>query len=162
MNNIALYSVADFLDGRHFFIPAYQRGYRWNKIQMKELLDDLFEFALRDKKEGEFYCLQPIIVQRVTNNEKLNEISEISGWKDVITDNTWEIIDGQQRLTSIYIIYRYLIDMKVTSEEKMTLSNKRLYSLCYETHPETKNFLEVLSTDTLDGNDIDQKYMAEV
>ena len=128
---------------------------------MKELLDDLFEFALRDKKEGEFYCLQPIIVQRVTNNEKLNEISAISGWEDVITDNTWEVIDGQQRLTSIYIIYRYLIDVKVTSEEKMTLSNKRLYSLCYETHPETKNFLEVLSTDTLEGNDIDQKYMAE-
>lgn len=161
MNNITLYSVADFLDGRHFFIPAYQRGYRWSKTQMKELVSDLFEFALRSKAEGEFYCLQPIIVQRVTEKHKLDDIKSISRWTDVSSDNTWEVIDGQQRLTSIYIIYKYLIDQEVVSEKKMAKAGKHLYSMCYETHPETKDFLESLTSDTLEWNDIDQKHMAE-
>lgn len=161
MNDITLYSVADFLDGRHFFIPAYQRGYRWCRTQMQELLGDLFEFALRSKNEGEFYCLQPIVVRRVTEDDKLYDIKSISQWTDVSADNTWEVIDGQQRLTSIYIIYKYLIDQDVVSERKMAKAGKRLYSLCYETHPGTKDFLESLASDSLDWNDIDQKHMAE-
>ena len=76
MNTISLISIAELLDGRRFFIPAYQRGYRWSKAQIFELLDDLYEFAIRDKKKqtatspGEFYCLQPVIVQRIESYNK--------------------------------------------------------------------------------------------
>lgn len=161
MNDITLYSVADFLDGRHFFIPAYQRGYRWCRTQIKELLSDLFEFALRTKGEGEFYCLQPVIVRRVMDEHQLTDIKAISRWEDVSADNTWEVIDGQQRLTSIYIIYKYLMDQEVISEKKMSKTGKRLYSLCYETHPGTKDFLESLTSDSLEWEDIDQKHIAE-
>lgn len=128
---------------------------------MKELLSDLFEFALKKKKEGEFYCLQPIIVQRVTDERKLKDIALVSNWNDVTSDNTWEVVDGQQRLTSVYIIYRYLIAVKATSEEEMELDENFLYKLCYETHPKTKDYLEKLSKDTLEWNDIDEKHIAE-
>lgn len=43
----------------------------------------------------------------------------------------------------------------------MAKAGKHLYSMCYETHPETKDFLKSLAADTLDRNDIDLKHMAE-
>ena len=52
MNSISLVSVAELLDGRNFFIPAYQRGYRWTEAQMMDLLDDLYEFSIREKKDS--------------------------------------------------------------------------------------------------------------
>ncbi|MCT7520942.1 DUF262 domain-containing protein [Aliarcobacter cryaerophilus] len=101
-----------------FFIPSYQRGYRWTEQQVKELLQDIWEFATKSKKEeGEFYCLQPIVVKR---NKK---------------DNTkWDVIDGQQRLTTIYIILKVLED-RIESDSKN-------FDLDYETRPKSKEFLE--------------------
>lgn len=155
MNTISLISVAELLDGRRFFIPAYQRGYRWSEAQMFELLDDLYEFAIRDKKKksptspGEFYCLQPVIVQRIMSDEKLDEIKTITGWGDEVTfENTWEVIDGQQRLTSIYILFRYLVSDEITSNKKLSKAGMEMYHLCYETRPETAAFLENLSEDS--------------
>ena len=128
MNQISLISVAELLDGRNFFVPAYQRGYRWGKDQMWELLDDLYEFSIRDKKDGEFYCLQPVIVQPITDDEKLKEIKGITGWGDEVTyGNTWEVIDGQQRLTSIYIIFRYLVSEEILSLKRLKKDGKALY-----------------------------------
>ena len=74
MNSISLISVAELLDGRYFFIPAYQRGFRWGEKQMEDLLNDLYEFAIRKKKDGEFYCLQPVIVQPILDEKRLDEI----------------------------------------------------------------------------------------
>ena len=160
MNSISLISVAELLDGRYFFIPAYQRGYRWGKSQMWELLDDLYEFAIRDKEPGEFYCLQPVIVQLVDDEKKLSEIKTITGWGDNVTaDKTWEVVDGQQRLTSLYILYRYLIDAGIFSKNLSKKLMETLYHLCYETRPETKEFLENLSSDTLSCDNIDLSYI---
>ncbi|MCI0501293.1 MAG: DUF262 domain-containing protein, partial [Epsilonproteobacteria bacterium] len=52
-----------------FFIPSYQRGYRWTKQQVEELLEDIFEFdkdVQLEKNKG-FYCLQPIVVKKSKN-----------------------------------------------------------------------------------------------
>lgn len=160
MNSISLISVAELLDGRYFFIPAYQRGYRWGKAQMWELLDDLYEFAIRKKAEGEFYCLQPVIVQPISDENKLSEIRNITGWGEAVTPkNTWEVVDGQQRLTSLYILYRYLIDAGIFSKSLSKKITENLYHLCYETRPETKEFLENLSSDTLSSDNIDLSYI---
>ena len=38
-------SVRDIIDKKiNFNVPAYQRGYRWSELHVKDLLDDLFEF----------------------------------------------------------------------------------------------------------------------
>lgn len=163
MNNISLISVAELLDGRNFFVPAYQRGYRWGKDQMWELLDDLYEFSIRDKKEGEFYCLQPVIVQPITDDEKLKEIKSITGWGDEVTfeNTTWEVIDGQQRLTSIYILFRYLVSEETLSLKRLKKDGKALYRLCYETRPKTKDFLEELDEDSLNYDNIDATFISK-
>lgn len=64
MSELMLKSVYDLLD-KNYFIPSYQRGYRWGKRQVQDLLEDLFKFGMdRNKKEGAFYCLQPIVVKK--------------------------------------------------------------------------------------------------
>ena len=84
-NRIELKSVGELL-GMKFFIPSYQRGYRWGELQIKALLEDIFNFD--EKIDGDFYCLQPLVVLK--SNDK------------------WRVIDGQQRLTTIYLILRSL------------------------------------------------------
>ncbi|MCW3053128.1 MAG: hypothetical protein JWN14_2298, partial [Chthonomonadales bacterium] len=47
-----------------FFIPAYQRGYRWSPLQVTQLLDDIREFTYRrNPQPEEFYCLQPLVIK---------------------------------------------------------------------------------------------------
>ena len=66
-----------------FKIEAYQRGYRWSDDEIKHLLEDIEELPF-----GQKYCLQPVVV------------------KDI--DGVYELIDGQQRMTTLYLIMKYL------------------------------------------------------
>ena len=84
---VSLKSIADISEMKiSFFIDAYQRGYRWSPIEVRDLLDDVREFGHSKKDESSFYCLQPIIV---TQN----------------AEGAYKVIDGQQRLTTIFLIY---------------------------------------------------------
>lgn len=78
--------VGDIQDA--FFVPAYQRGYRWGTTEVARLLDDVHE------SEGEPYFLQPIVVKSRP-------------------DGRWELVDGQQRLTTLYLILKYMHDPQV-------------------------------------------------
>ena len=105
-NNLQPVSIAKLLDGRVFLIPSYQRGYRWENKQVDDLLSDLLKFALKkNKQNGEFYCLQPVIVQPVSNMADCKVL--LSNFASDIQD-AWEVVDGQQRLTSIFILIKCL------------------------------------------------------
>lgn len=55
----------DKLMGRTFFVPCYQRGYRWGRQEVEALLNDLWEFYLQtDGEKNTFYCLQPIVLYK--------------------------------------------------------------------------------------------------
>ena len=104
-NKINLYTVSEIL-GKNFFIPSYQRGYRWEEQQVTDLLNDIYSFAIKkNKSDKEFYCLQPIVVRKCSENIiNLNELIS------PLDNNIWyEVIDGQQRLTTIRILLTYLI-----------------------------------------------------
>lgn len=80
-----------------FIIPPYQRGYRWDKEQVEALLNDLQEFIKNNVKKklsgvrtGTYYCLQPVVVV------------------PSVADNGYIVVDGQQRLTTVYLILHYL------------------------------------------------------
>jgi len=128
-NKIELKSVSELL-GMRFFIPSYQRGYRWTEQQVKDLLDDIWEFSKKKKQEYEFYCLQPLVVKR-KNEDVLNSIKAATSIEEVETllKGSWEVIDGQQRLTTLFIILSVLGETSV-------------YSLEYETRSSSKEFLE--------------------
>jgi Protein of unknown function DUF262 len=123
MDKLILKPINDLLN-ENFFIPSYQRGYRWKKEQVKNLLDDIWNFRLNSEDESRevFYCLQPVVVSKI--------------------DNEWELIDGQQRLTTISIIMQYL-------KKQMDALDKNKYSIRYETRTESKTFIESLSVDSL-------------
>ena len=78
--------------GKKFNIPSYQRGYRWEKENVEALLNDIQEFANKDKIKEEFYCLQPIVVK------KNIFLSAKEG------TNVYDLLDGQQRLTTLWLI----------------------------------------------------------
>ncbi|UKK76722.1 DUF262 domain-containing protein [Segatella bryantii] len=101
-NKIELKSVNELL-GMKFFIPSYQRGYRWTEQQVKDLLSDIWEFSKKKKQEYEFYCLQPLVVKLMSNEEKTK-------CKLISNDEWYEVIDGQQRLTTIFLILSSLKD----------------------------------------------------
>lgn len=74
-----------------FHIPSYQRGYRWETTQVFELLRDLSDFTVTGLDKKKPYILQPIVVEKVAG-----------------TDGEFVLIDGQQRLTTIYMLIHFL------------------------------------------------------
>jgi uncharacterized protein with ParB-like and HNH nuclease domain len=65
---LVLKSINQLLD-YNFFIPAYQRGYRWTETQVIQLLEDIWNLTENPPqpepgKEEPFYCLQSIVVKK--------------------------------------------------------------------------------------------------
>ena len=101
-----------------YHIPAYQRGYRWTPTQVTQLLDDIREFTKRENpRSEEFYCLQPLVLR--ANN-----------------DGAYEVVDGQQRLTTLLLILRHF------NERLAERYQQKLYRLEYETRPDLYGFLD--------------------
>ena len=114
-NKIELKSVKELL-GMKFFIPSYQRGYRWTDLQIENLLNDILEFS--KGVDGDFYCLQPLVVKK-RKKDLLAEIKQANSIEDVenLLKGEWIVIDGQQRLTTIYLILKALENEKWPSIE---------------------------------------------
>ena len=156
-NSIYQYAIGELLDGRYFYIPSYQRGYRWTVKQVGDLLRDLLCFTNdfanegKEKKQDQFYCLQPIIARSITDKEKLKFIFKDKYNDDIKERGVWEIIDGQQRLTTIYLLYKYLMDQKGWDAEtlKEEEDGKELYHICYATRDGSAKFLESMSMRTI-------------
>lgn len=121
-NTLELRAIPDLYD-KNFFIPDYQRGYRWGTRQVEQLIDDLTNFF--EKGKGEFYCLQPVVVKAMTEDE----ISVYDLHSDT-DDNCWyEVIDGQQRLTTIRIILALFGKIKRRFKSRFTIKYKTRPSL---------------------------------
>ena len=61
-NNLVLKKISDITDFK-FFIPSFQRGYRWDIMQVEDLLNDIKEYIDIENKES-FLCLQPVKSER--------------------------------------------------------------------------------------------------
>lgn len=94
------------ISGNSFIIKEYQRGYRWESQQVENLLQDLQEFNHYNHTVK--YCMQPLVVKRVelSDNSHARELSQIIGSTSTADspDVMWELIDGQQRLTTTLLI----------------------------------------------------------
>lgn len=149
-NILEMKSITRLLDGRCFFIPSYQRGYRWGKEQVEDLLEDLYTFSKKADKEGNsFYCLQPVVVKEMQYNLADEQNSP----------KKYEVIDGQQRLTTLYILFNFLMKEEDISPEKLEKRRGlKTFTIEYETRTNNKSFLENLS-----GNPttIDEYFMNE-
>ena len=127
-------SVRDIIDKKiNFNVPAYQRGYRWDMLNITDLLNDLLEF-IQDGSSGKIYCLQPLVVKK-------------------IGENRYNVIDGQQRLTTIFIILKYLENL--LKEEN---GIDEIYTLSYETRKDSKDFLQNIASKTRNESDKNMDY----
>ncbi|MBS1571164.1 MAG: DUF262 domain-containing protein [Bacteroidetes bacterium] len=137
-NNISIRTINDLLKN-NFFIPSYQRGYRWTEQQVTELLNDINEFSpkeIENSNEKTWYCLQPIVVKK----------------KD---DNEWDVIDGQQRLTTTFLILHHLNQGYVENRRK------KLFGLKYETRENSADYLEKeLNGETINDTNIDYYFIS--
>lgn len=106
-----------------FSIPSYQRGYRWNTDEVNYLLNDILEFIPKAERNPRLaYMLQPVVVWK----------------KNVESECVYELIDGQQRLTTIFLI--------------LTKLNIVPYKLKYDTREDSERFLQTF-VDQIDLND---------
>lgn len=103
-NVLQLKSVQDICDGaKNFYIADYQRGYRWGKDEVEALLNDIYEVYKKDDS-GQKYCLQPLVVKRRRNCES-SALLENAGVKEMENEeDCYELLDGQQRLTTLWLI----------------------------------------------------------
>jgi len=116
-----------------FVIPSQQRGYKWTSKNVEELLTDLWEFTTQKTKN--IYCLQPIAV--VKNGEC-----------------EYEVLDGQQRLTTLFLIYKYL-----TQKNAYTLNFERDSNECDKSRWKFLNDID--KEEKLDNSQIDRCYITQ-
>ncbi len=140
--NLVPYSVGK-LCGKAFYIPDYQRGYRWNVSQVRDLLEDVRDFS-RKSDANAVYCLQPLVVMPerkwVKNSRGQDEEREV-----------YVVIDGQQRLTTIRLILGTLASLlndgvfSLPDDAQLQLPMKEdMYSLHYATREDSAVFIEKL------------------
>ena len=151
-NVIKQVAVRDLLDGSLYYIPSYQRGYRWTKTQIYDLCNDLLEYALKPNKDPQaFYSLQPLIIREDKRRTIENK-------------PTYEVIDGQQRLTTIYILYKFLMNFKgIKSDEDLKMRKRvEMYSIYYETRPYDYEILKRIGYETIKKREIKDIDIAHV
>lgn len=99
-----------------FIIPDYQRGYRWEaENQVKALLNDILDFQNMTRSTDDRYCLQPIVVTQSSTRP-----------------GAWEVIDGQQRLTTLFLL--------------MSALGEDTFEITFETRGKSNEFLKRLTS----------------
>ena len=108
----------------HFVVKDYQRGYRWKEGNVRLMLEDIIRH-----EDDKSYCLQPVVVRK-------------------IGDDIFELIDGQQRLTTLYILRCMLLDEDPDREIG--------FSISYDIRPDSGRFLEKIhDTDWTDPDEVE-------
>ena len=98
--------INDFIDKnlRQYSIPVYQRNYEWSAEQCEKLFDDILQAHRLDR----YHFTGSVVYELLKTENKIEH---------------YVIIDGQQRLTTIYILIKALIDVAETEGEKETLKS---------------------------------------
>lgn len=101
-----------FIEGKNkdFFVPLYQRHYNWKKSNCRQLYNDLLKTARKAKEDSEYthFCGSIFASLKTRGSENLE----------------YTIIDGQQRITSIYLLYLAIYNLLKTNQIKIMDKNK--------------------------------------
>lgn len=88
-----------FEDDKQYIVPIYQRDYAWTHKEAKQLIDDIRDYIV-DNKERSYYIGSLVVYSK--------------------GDNLYEVVDGQQRLTTLTIMLRALKSKGVEIDSKLT------------------------------------------
>nr|WP_245530863.1 DUF262 domain-containing protein [Bacteroides helcogenes] len=78
-----------------YVIPRYQRAYAWEDKEIEQLIDDIY-----DINQSENYYIGSLVVSKIKDKSE-----------------TYEVVDGQQRLTTLYLLLQYLFSEQVLDGE---------------------------------------------
>jgi uncharacterized protein with ParB-like and HNH nuclease domain len=84
--NIRIIPVSKIFTNVHYIVPIYQRNYAWGVSEIEQLIEDI-DSSIGDSNKN--YFLGNLIVNQRDNN-------------------VYEVIDGQQRLTTLFLLESYL------------------------------------------------------
>lgn len=121
-----LVSVGDYLkleEGVKFIIPEYQRKYAWEITNCDKLWSDIIDFMDSDRKEPYFFGT---VIINCTNE-----------------DTEYDLIDGQQRTTTMLILLKALL-MKVNEKLKNMVNDKDSENLKNGLKERRRNLLSIL------------------
>ncbi len=128
-------TIKEILQAEGYSIPNYQRDYAWKDKNFRDLWEDLEE-ALDYNKKGYGHFIGTMVVAKNEDNKKL-----------------YDIIDGQQRTTTIFMLLHVLANKQ--NEEDKQETRKYLYQkggLKLEVAPENQSFFKALLEATEKGN----------
>ena len=134
MNNVKEYvktlTISDLFNDKNkcnYIIPIYQRNYAWGNDEISSLLQDIKNACEKNKKQDKNYYIGSLVVYRRENGD-------------------FEVIDGQQRLTTLTLIMHYLgeLSFRNVSFEHRDESEQALSNLNSKKLP--SNFSQALET----------------
>lgn len=112
-------SISQLLSQDHYIIPIYQRNYAWGEVEIEALLTDI-KNAMDRTPDNNYYVGSLIVFKR--------------------DDGKFEVIDGQQRLTTLTLIVKVLKNSQL--KEKLPEAN----NISFEYRKESDRVLENLSS----------------
>ncbi|MBF7046394.1 DUF262 domain-containing protein [Campylobacter volucris] len=113
-NQANIKSINEVADNKIFFeIPPYQRLYEWNKEQIQTLLNDIKAKFGENNNENKKYFIGNVVVSKKDN-------------KNNQQDDKYLLIDGQQRLTTLFLIGFFLSYRKFDGQKEFIMQGDKL------------------------------------
>jgi len=135
--DLKIIPVSDVFSNINYLVPIYQRNYAWSEVQIEQLIEDI-ESSIDDSNKN--YFLGNLIVHQTDNN-------------------VYEVIDGQQRLTTLYLLEKYLGLVFAKEALRFEAREKSNRTLSYISDSSNQELIEELSsTEILNGFQIVDNY----
>lgn len=153
VNNNAKRATIAEIQGNFFEIPPYQRLYEWEKEQIETLLDDMKKACGLDKKEEKVENKKEYFIGTITISAKTNKKEQDKENND--KNKVYKLIDGQQRLTTLWFIGFYLASNEKCGEwqkkwQKFIIQGENL-RIVMPIRDSEENALKELTKKIIDG-----------
>ena len=153
------FSFREVLAHKKLFIRSYQRPYAWDEKQWSDLWNDLFYMHIIDSEEGKKRFLGNIILKPLDEEFRSSLINKS---QDNETINFYEIVDGQQRITTVLVLLSVIshqlkekneaVSTKIQSMFQLQLrGSQKYYPLITTTRTDITKLLHLLLTVGITG-----------
>ncbi|GAB2613506.1 DUF262 domain-containing protein [Belliella aquatica] len=128
-DSIHTYSIREIFDSGEYVIPIYQRNYAWGEPEISQLIQDIYDYAVSEKRTSNYYIGTLVVYERHHENKKV----------------IYETIDGQQRLTTLNILVSAL--NRLFKDQIDNLIPHKL-NLFFDSRRKSSEALEVISRES--------------
>lgn len=136
---VILLTPKGLLNGtEHYLIPMYQRNYAWGNSEIEQLIVDIMDAQIdaKNSKEYKNYYLGTLVIF---------ERPQLSSKRKV-----FEVIDGQQRFTTLSLLIIYLKNYFTTIDSDYDMSWYKEQNIEFESRPKSTQTLELLLNENLE------------